>query len=296
MMLGIDPKVDYAFKRVFGEPRNADILIHLPNAILRLPEPIASVEILNPFNEKDFAEDKLTVLDIKARDQAGRLFNVEMQLLLPKHFRARILYYWAGLYRQQLAEGDSYARLRPTISICLLNQVLFEEVEDYHLAFGLFNVEHGLRFSDHLELHVLELPKFVRALEELREPLEKWLYLFRHAATMEVGALPAPFREPIYERMMKELDMLTKDFTEWERYESRQKAIRDQMSLLEGALEQGLEKGLEQGLEQGALMGRVQLCQQLLRLPVTPQDELLRLPFEELRALAESLRSELAER
>jgi len=62
MKLGIDPKVDYVFKRIFGDPRNADILIHLLNAILKLPEPIVAVEILNPFNDKDFAEDKLTVL------------------------------------------------------------------------------------------------------------------------------------------------------------------------------------------------------------------------------------------
>jgi len=147
---------------------------------------------------------------------------------------------------------------------------------------------------------VLELPKFHRELEELREPLEKWLYFFRHAETMEVGALPTPFREPVYEQTMKELEMLTKDAIERERYEARQKAVRDQMSLLEGALEQGLEKGLaqgrEEGREQGALMERVQLCQQLLHLPVTPQDELLRLPPGELRALAERLRSELADR
>jgi len=178
--------------------------------------------------------------------------------------------------------------LRPTISICLLNQVLFEGVEDYHLAFGLYNTEHGLRFSDHIELHVLELAKFDRELEELREPLEKWVYFLQHAATMDVEALPAPFREPVYQRTMKELEMLTKDFIEWERYESRQKAARDQMSLLEGAL--------EQGLEEGRLMERVQLCQQLLHLPVTPQDELLRLPSEELRALAETLKAELANR
>jgi len=182
--------------------------------------------------------------------------------------------------------------LRPTISICLLNQVLFEGVEDYHLAFGLYSTEHALCFSDHLELHVLELPKFHRELEELREPLEKWLYFFRHAETMEVGALPTPFREPVYERTVKELEMLAKDAIERERYEARQKAVRDQMSLLEGALEQGLEKGREQGV----LIGWVQLCQQLLHLPVTPQDELLRLPPGELRALAERLRSELADR
>ena len=57
-----DPKVDYAFKRVYGSQRNADILVHLLNAILRPEIPIRSIEILNPFSEKDFAEDKLNVL------------------------------------------------------------------------------------------------------------------------------------------------------------------------------------------------------------------------------------------
>jgi hypothetical protein len=49
MILGIDPIVDFAFKRVFGDERNADILIHLLNAILKLLVPIVSIEILNPF-------------------------------------------------------------------------------------------------------------------------------------------------------------------------------------------------------------------------------------------------------
>ena len=55
-MMRADPKVDYAFKRVYGSQRNADILVHLLNAILRPEIPIRAVEILNPFSEKDLAE------------------------------------------------------------------------------------------------------------------------------------------------------------------------------------------------------------------------------------------------
>jgi predicted transposase/invertase (TIGR01784 family) len=270
--------------------------MHLLNSVLKLPDPIVALEILNPFNEKDFADDKLTVLDVKARDQAGRLLNVEMQLLLPKDFNSRILYYWAGLYRGQLMEGEPYGKLRPAISICLLNHTLFPEAEDYHLAFGLYNREYGVCFSEHVRIHLLELPKFHGGLEDLCEPLEKWVYFFQHAETMDPDALPAQFEESVYHRAMKELNMLTQDALERERYESRQKAIRDQMGLIEGALEKGREQGLEQGLERGRLMERVQLCQQLLNRPVTPQDELLRLPVDELRGLAEVLRSELANR
>src|SRR5688572_20631558 len=94
--LAADPKVDYAFKRVFGDPRNADILIHLLNAILRPNVLIRSIEILNPFSDRDFEDDKMSVLDIRARDQQGQLYNIEMQVLLSHDFKGRILYYWAG--------------------------------------------------------------------------------------------------------------------------------------------------------------------------------------------------------
>lgn len=86
--------------------------------------------------------------------------------------------------------------------------------------------------------------------------------------------------------------MLTKDAALRERYESRQKVIRDQMSLLQDALEDAIEKGLEKGREQGVLIGRVQLCQQLLNRPVTPEEDLLTLSIDELRRRAESLTGE----
>ena len=51
------------------------------------------LELLNPFNDKDRLDDKLSILDIKARDQAGRQFNVEMQMLAFRYYEKRILYY-----------------------------------------------------------------------------------------------------------------------------------------------------------------------------------------------------------
>ena len=46
MPLGIDPKVDFAFKMVFGNPKHTRVTIHFLNAVLTLPEPITWVEIL----------------------------------------------------------------------------------------------------------------------------------------------------------------------------------------------------------------------------------------------------------
>ena len=80
MPLGIKPTVDFAFKKIFGSPENIAVLIGLLNAILKLPRPIVDVEILNPFSYQEFADDKQIVLDIRARDSAGRWLNIEMQV------------------------------------------------------------------------------------------------------------------------------------------------------------------------------------------------------------------------
>src|SRR5436190_20660815 len=127
MILGIDPKVDYAFKHLLGRESTRPILIDVLDKVLD-PAPghhIQDIELLNPFNAKEALDDKLSILDIKARDQAGRQFNVEMQMLDRGYYDKRILYYWAKLHQQQLHEGGEYAKLKPTISINFLNYVLF---------------------------------------------------------------------------------------------------------------------------------------------------------------------------
>lgn len=98
MPLGIDPTVDYVFKRLFADPANRDLLIHLLNAVLRLVSPIVEVKVLNPFNEKDFTDGKLTVLDIKARCSDGRWYNIEMQREIDLSLRSRLAYYCASLF------------------------------------------------------------------------------------------------------------------------------------------------------------------------------------------------------
>ena len=97
MGTGIDPKVDYAFKRVFGSEENRNVLLHLLNALLEdsLPQKIREVELLNPFSDRDAENDKLSVLDIKARDEAGREYLIEMQLFTHASFPERLLYYGA---------------------------------------------------------------------------------------------------------------------------------------------------------------------------------------------------------
>ena len=178
MKPGIDPKVDYAFKKVFGSESNVDLLKLLLEAVLGFP--LSAVEIANPFEEKDAADDKLCVLDIKAKDADGRWFDVEMQTHSHPAIRPRLLYYWAQLYAGQLVEGQDFTELRPAYSICFLNARMFAKRSDvYHNIFGLIDGATGEEFSKHLGIHVLELPKFVLGADDLKTMKEKWCYFLR---------------------------------------------------------------------------------------------------------------------
>lgn len=287
MVPGIDPKVDYAFKRLFGVERNRHLLIDLIEAVIEpsLDERIAEVELLNPFSEKEALDDRLIVLDIKARDQSGRRFNVEMQMLPHVGFRERILYYWAQLHHDQLHEGDQFHELQPTISICFVNGNLFPQVPDYRLQFGLRDDRHGLVFSSQLAIYVVELRKFDKDLPQVSAPLDRWLYFLRHAETMDTDGIPSELNVPTIQQSLEELQMLSQTELERERYQRRQLAIRDDMARREDARQEGLQKGRQEG----ELVDRILFCESLLNRPASNRDELYGLPIDELQQRADAL-------
>ena len=320
MVPGIDPKIDYAFKRLFGSEANRPLLIHLLNAVLQPPPDarVAALEILNPFNDKEALDDKLSLVDIKARDQQGRQFNIEMQLLAQADFPQRVLYYWARLYQQQLHASEEYRQLRPTLSICFVNRVLFPQLKPYHLTFQLWEEERQVVFSEDLAIHMLELPKFKRTAEELASALDNWLYFLRYTAELDTTALPPALRIPEIEQAMEVLTMLTQSDLERERYEARLKLERDRLSfegnmqrlaediqkLAEGvqqaraeALEKGRTEGRAEGRAEGEargqLVGRIRTYQELLGQPLTPTQELAALSLEELQRRAEQYKQQL---
>jgi len=70
-MCRINPRVDFVFKKLFGTEENKELLIDFINSVVSKEDKVKSLELQNPYNEKNFKNDKLSVLDIKAKDQIG---------------------------------------------------------------------------------------------------------------------------------------------------------------------------------------------------------------------------------
>ncbi len=80
----IDPKVDCVFKAILGSEKNKNLLIHFLNSVLCLKKgkQIQAVAISNPYNEREYEQDKLSVIDIKAKDVDGITYQIKIQMAL----------------------------------------------------------------------------------------------------------------------------------------------------------------------------------------------------------------------
>jgi predicted transposase/invertase (TIGR01784 family) len=155
-MCKINPRVDFAFKKLFGSEENKDLLISLINAVVSESEQVAEVELKNPYNLAAYYAGKMSILDIKARSRKdGRWFNVEMQISEDYNFDKRAIYYWAKLVTEQLSEGMMFNELKKTISINILDFNFIPGSAEVHSCYKIINTATGKddKLHDMFELH-----------------------------------------------------------------------------------------------------------------------------------------------
>jgi predicted transposase/invertase (TIGR01784 family) len=231
----IDPKIDRVFKALLGAEANRDLLVHFLNAMLgvELPAPVADVVILNPYSEREFLDDKLSIVDVKARDAAGCQYQIEIQLLVLPELPARILYGWADLYSAQLASGEDYLELKPTYAIWLLGETLLPQVPGHAHRYRFCDTA-GRALIDHGCIAVFELPKFAAAhmaTEQVATEEERWLRFFVEGEHLDPTDLPVWMQTPEMQKVMSTVQ----DFSEKERayhaYQARQNYLRQQKTI-----------------------------------------------------------------
>ena len=264
--------------------------------MLGFADPIVDVTILNPINMKDFDSDKMSILDIKAIDSAGRRYNIEVQTTRPLGLPQRLTYYAAKQLIEQIGDGDQYADLRPSISICILDAVMFRGEPTLQHAFQLRTTS-GLSLTDCLQVHIFELPKYVIPSdnEPITDPVEAWLYFFRRAASLTREELLQRLPDPIFAEAVGVLEMIAKTPEERQVYDDRLKAERDEWA----RTEQARLEGIEQGIEQGQRIERIRVVRMLRDLvgDLTPPDkELMGFSLDDLTKTEVDLQRRLRER
>ena len=171
----LKPTNDYVFKRIFGQKKNSDILKDLLQAILpnwniKNVEPRQEVQL-----ETDFITDKVCRLDMLATLDDGTKVDIEMQMRNYNDIEARSLFYTTREYHQSLENGQDYIEIPKSIGIWISNFNVFNDEGPFHEIVRLRRDYENQIFTDKIEMHYLQLPKFKQKCKRISNKLEEWL-------------------------------------------------------------------------------------------------------------------------
>jgi len=268
-MIFINPKTDFAFKKIFGSEQSKDILISFLNAVLYQGEPtIQDLEILNPYLAPRIRGVKDTYLDVKARITGDKTVIIEMQVLNVEGFEKRILYNAAKAYSLQLDTGEDYTLLNPVIALTITDFEMFPHLDKVISQFVLKEKDYLVDYLVYdIELVFVELTKFQHKLEELSTLTDKWLYFIKTARTLP-GVPEVMAGVPEIKKAFDIANQANLSREELAELEKQEIYIHDQRNAIKRALRQGREEGREQGKKEGREEGKkeakLEIAQQLL--------------------------------
>lgn len=242
----VDVKNDVAFRKIFGDEKKTEVLVSFLNAVLdnQGDKIITNVTILNPYQFPIYNLGKTTIIDVKARDQSGREYIVEMQVADVTGLSKRMLYYTSRSYTNQIDSGEKYMELNAVILVGIFN---FEFTKNRHYLshHKVLDTETGEQLVEDVEFHFIELPKFLKVEEELNSLVDKWIYFIKNAKDLAV--------EPTHtddEGLKAAYDIANKyNWTKKDLEDYDYAAMREQDT--RGRLMKAEENALEQGIEQG---------------------------------------------
>ena len=254
----LNPKNDYAFKRIFGTKKNQDILIHFINDMLGFSgnASIKSVDFLQTAQDPEIAAAKQSSVDVMCTDEVGRQYIVEMQVAKGHGFEKRAQYYAAKAYSRQMMEKDRYVNLKEIIFVAITNFVMFPDKVDYksnHVILDKSTYSHDLRdFS----FTFMELPKFNKSIDKLHGMVEKWAYFFKHAEeTTEDELSQIIGSDAVIKRAYDELNRYSWTKEELNTYEQEEKRELDTLAIRDQLLADGRALGLIEGEARGEARG-----------------------------------------
>ena len=272
-MIFINPKTDFAFKKIFGSEQSQEILISFLNGILYDGENvIQSVNILNPYQAPRIRGMKDTFLDVKATLSDGQTVIIEMQVLNVEGFEQRVLYNAAKAFSTQLNVGQDYTLLSPVIALTITDFEMFQDLDAVISRFVLKEKQDLTDYAiDGLELVFVELPKFHQALNQVDGLTEQWIYFLQNARQLE--SVPVSMGNvPAIQQAFTVANQANLSREELEDLESREMFIHDQRNAIVKGVKQGrtegrtegLAEGLAEGLKQGTNQTKIAIAQRLL--------------------------------
>ena len=279
----LDLTNDYVFKRVFGYAGSELITNRLLSLITN--QKISNLILdCDPILERDLIDDKVGILDIKARVGDTMVCDIEMQVVDQNNIIERILFYWSKMYSEELKRGNGYINLKKTIVILIADFEIktFNEIQKYITKWNIREKDYlNCVLTDLLEIYIIELPKFNMDGPNTgsTHELDTWVKFIKNP---EVITMEDEKNDKALKNAKKVLKKISEDEHERRLAELRQKYIWDQQAFVATGYSNGLKDGIEQGIKQIILSMLEQ------ELSFEEISKLTKVDIEEIKKIAEN--------
>ena len=257
---------DLFARYLLGKNGNEDLLENLVNATLSdfNFEEVKDLEIIDPFNLSENIDLKESIIDVKAKTKNNQTVIIEFQLCGNKNFIDRIFYYISKNIVNELHEGEDYQEVQKIISINLLDFNLdFGDEGKPHRCFKLIDTENQNISLDYIQMHLIEVQRFIDILENSTiEELKKnklltWMKFF---TSNNLKSIENELKEanPIMTKAIEEYKRFTSDDKLMRAYAARDACLVGQKMMLSREREEGIKEGIKEGIEKGIKKGKLE--------------------------------------
>ena len=275
---------DYVFKRTFTRDDPNGILRDFLESVLKIK--LRNVQVLNAEIPKDILDERGSVLDIRAELDNTKIVDIEMQVKDQGNISKRSTVYMSKNIATQIKTSEDYQGLKPSIVINILNFNRYKRNSYHSIAHMKFEktrkeeyVDLGYKeeeqlATDVLEMHFIELSKFIKKNPEIKTKLDEWLWLI---AGREDKIEMSKLDNPEVKKAMKLLDEIMADPKEREIIEARAMAKFN------------YDTGVAYAKEQGKKESKKEVAKRMKELKMADEQicQILNITTDELKELIE---------
>jgi conserved hypothetical protein (putative transposase or invertase) len=229
-------------------------------------------------------QDRKAIFDIYCKTDKDEYCIVELQKVRQAYFKDRSIYYSTFPIQEQAVKGNWNYELHPVYTVAILDFTLFNETEEdkkrYREEVKLMRTSTKTVFYDKLSFIYVELPKFVKNVDELNTNFDHWMYLLKSLPTLQDR--PKEIQGKTFDKLFKmaEINKLTpQEMKDYNKSILEYSDVRDAANYAreegfkygkeEGVREgikEGEEKGIKKGIEKGLEKGRKETLTEIAKL------------------------------
>ena len=196
---------------------------------------------------EDVLDDKIGILDIKAKINNSINCDIEMQVVDRKNIEKRVLFYCSKMYVQSLSSGQDYSKLEKSITILLTDYEIksLKEIKKYMTKWNIREQDYGnIILTDAMEIYIIELPKFEKY--KTGSTLDPWVKFIKDSKVIDMS-------NKEIKKAKKVLEEISQDGKERYLAELREKYIMDQKAIEDAGYDKGLNVGIANGQRSKAI-------------------------------------------